>query len=193
MIAAMGLLYSGCGPSGQSQSEATATNTTGSLPDTQTKTPDEGLIVAGKSVGPIQLGDPDSLLLDWLGKPDYSDAAMGKAVLAWYQDSATHQVAVFTARNMGNDETARIKQIRVTSPYYTTAEGLCANSSAAQISDHYDTQQVETYAKDGQEYTVLDTKQGIAFELNPRDSCVAIIVYEPVGGVSSYMPLRALE
>lgn len=193
VVAAVGMLYSACGPTGQQQSQTTTADTATVAATEQLM--DEALIVPGESVGPIRLNEADSTVLDNLGEPDYSDAAMGKAVLAWYMtgDSPAYPISIFTARDMGNDETARIKQVRITSPYYTTSEGLCASSSLAQIAAQYNTEQVETYAKNGEQYAVLDTKQGIAFEVNPNDSCVAIIVYEPVGGVNSYLPLRAFE
>ena len=192
LLCAAGLIYSACGPKGQQQNPSATDSTavTAAAPLT-----DKALIVPGESVGPIHLNDADSTLLDQLGEPDYSDAAMGKAVLAWYTtgDSPAYPVSIFTARDMGNDETARIQQIRITSPYYTTSEGICASSSLAQISAEYSTEQVEAYEKDGQQYAVLDTKQGIAFEVSPNDSCVAIIVYQPGAGTSSYLPLRTLE
>lgn len=187
-----GFMYISCGPNGQHQSEDTADTTSNA---TTTLITDEALVVPGESVGPVHLNQADSTLLDKFGKPDYSDAAMGKAVLAWYMagDSPSYPLSVFTARDMGNDETARIRQIRITSPYYTTSEGLCASSSLEQISAQYNTEQVEAYEKDGQRYTIHDTKQGIAFEVNPNDSCVAIIVYAPGTGISSYLPLRSFE
>ncbi|WP_257659028.1 hypothetical protein [Parapedobacter lycopersici] len=192
LFLAAGFIYSACGPNEQQQNQSATDSTavTAAAPLT-----DKALIVPGESVGPIHLNDADSTLLDQLGEPDYSDAAMGKAVLAWYTtgDSPAYPVSIFTARDMGNDETARIQQIRITSPYYTTSEGICASSSLAQISAEYSTEQVEAYEKDGQQYAVLDTKQGIAFEVNPNDSCVAIIVYQPGAGTSSYLPLRTLE
>lgn len=192
LLVVIGWMYMSCGQNGQQQSQKTVDTISET---TVARITEEALVVPGESVGPIRLGQADSALLAQLGEPDYSDAAMGKAVLAWYMsnDSPGYPLSVFTARNMGNDETARIRQIRITSPYYTTSEGLCANSSLKQISAQYHTEQVDTYEKDGQHYAIHDTKQGIAFEVDPNDSCIAIIVYAPGAGPQSYLPLRGFE
>jgi len=187
-IAIIGCASISCAQNAQ-QSQDTAD--TSAAPSTAIIT-EEALVVPGESVGPFHINQTDSVLLDRFGKPDYSDAAMGKAVLAWYMtnDSPNYPLSVFTARDMGNDETARIRQIRITSPYYTTREGLCASSSLAQVSSQYHTERVETYEENGQRYAVHDTKQGIAFEVDPRDSCVAIIVYATDAQPQTYLPLR---
>lgn len=192
MFTLLGFTYAACGPGGQRQSQEQLDTTA----DTESgHISGDILLIPGESAGDIHLFESDSSLLETLGKPDYSDAAMGKALLVWHAggDSVRYPLSVFTARDMGNDETARIQQIRITSPFYTTAEGICASSTLDEIANHYQTEPVETYEHDGQLYTVHDSKQGIAFEVGPDDRCVAVIIHSRDADATSYLPLRSFE
>jgi len=151
------------------------------------------VLVPGIAAGAFKLDDADSLVLQQLGQPDHSDAAMGKAVLIWYTDSAKrYPLSIFTARDMGNDETARIQQIRVTSPTFETAESIHVGSTLTEIRNAYQVTAGETYEQAGETYTVYDADAGIAFEVGPDGRCVAIIIHGTDAGASSYLPLRPL-
>jgi len=148
-------------------------------------------LVPGTSVGAVNLGDADSLIHQQLGRPDHQDAAMGKAVLIWYADTAgEYPLSIFTARDMGNDETARIQQVRVTSPTFETADAIRVGSTLTDIRSRYQVKALETYAHAGETYTVYDADAGIAFEVGPDDRCVAIIIHRADAGASSYLALR---
>src|SRR3546814_11578027 len=76
---------------------------------------------------------------------------MGKAELIWYADTASgYPLSIFTARDMGNDETARIQQIRVTAPAFETAESIRVGATLADIRNHYRVTAVETYDQGGE-------------------------------------------
>src|SRR3546814_18903354 len=93
------------------------------MESTQTVDAESFAIVPGTSVGTFNLGDADSVVYQQLGRPDHSNAAMGKAVLIWYADTASgYPLSTFTPRDMGHDEPARIQPIRVTKPAFETAE-----------------------------------------------------------------------
>lgn len=157
-------------------------------------TPDSLAIIPGKSVGMFKLGDADSVVQQQFGQPDYSDAGMGKAVLLWYTDTTTrYPLSIFTARDMGNDETARIQQIRVTSPAFKTGRALGVGSTLAEIRSHDQITLIETYKKNGETYSVYDSDAGIAFELGPDDRCVAIIIHPVDADVATYLPLRPVD
>ncbi len=155
----------------------------------------DSLLVPGQLAGTIVLGQADSSLLTTFGPPDYSDAAMGKAVLAWdtSTDNAPYRLSVFTSRDMGNDETARIQQIRITSPGYSTQQGIRVGSTLDDISDVYNVTVAETYRDGGHAFSVYKTDEGIAFELDTANRCVAIIVHEKDASVPTYLPLRASD
>lgn len=153
--------------------------------------PDDQLLIPGKSAGRFLIGDADSAIFAELGKPDLGDAAMGKAVSIWYPDDKPEQpLSIFTSRNMGNDETARIQQIRITSPGFHTFQSIGVGSSLREISDVYPLQIVETYDQDGQTYTIYNANEGIAFEVDTAYRCVAVIVHEANASIPTYLPLR---
>ncbi len=185
--AALALAVAACGggngTSNQTQGDHTAIGV-------QTENAGDLLLIPGQSVGSVALGDADSVL-DALGDPDFSDAAMGKAALIWYpEDEPNHPISVFTARDMGNDETARIKQIRITSPRFKTRHSIGVGSSLRDISDNYPLQIVETYDQDGETHTVYNANEGIAFEVDTAYRCVAVVIHEPDVSIASYAPLR---
>lgn len=186
MLAAC-LLIAACGGNHNARQVPQDTVTTAS----QSLLPDNNLLVPGKSVGFFLLGDADSTVIQELGKPDWGNAAMGKAVSVWYtDDEPDFPFSLFTSRDMGNDETARIKQIRVTSPRFKTVQSVGVGSSLRDISDTYPLQIVETYNQNGQTYTVYNANEGIAFEVDTAYTCVAVIVHDPDVHISSYAPLR---
>lgn len=161
--------------------------------DTAPTDPELLLLVPGESAGPYRLGDADSLLHQQLGNPDYSDAAMGKAVLFWNIDPINgYTLSVYVTRNMGNDETARIKQIRTTSPFFETAEAIHVGSSLADINNQYQITPVETNESDST-YSIYKTNEGIAFEIGSGELCTAIIVHHPDDAPISYLPLRRTD
>lgn len=152
------------------------------------------LIVPGKSIGKTELNENADLVYKRLGKPDGGDAAMGKAVAIWFanHDSKGHSTSIYTIMDMGNSDTALIKQIRVTSPAFKTSEGLGVGSSLPDIEKAFNVTVVETFSDSGKKYQVHDTEKGIAFEIGPDKKCVAVIVHEAVKHVSdSYLKLRA--
>jgi len=153
--------------------------------------PDDQLLIPGKSAGRFLINDPDSTVITALGKPDFSNAAMGKAVLVWYPGGKQDQpLSIFTARDMGNDETARIQQIRITSPEFHTFQAIGVGSSLREISNAYSLQIVETYEQDGQIYTVYNANEGIAFEVDSAYRCMAVIIHKADASIPSYLPLR---
>lgn len=188
-IALACLLLTACGGQGNTNSTTGTDSTMRPLPQTDPVT--RVALVPGTSVGAFKIGDADSLVHQELGRPDHSDAAMGKAVLIWYTDSTKrYPLSVFTARDMGNDETARIQQIRVTSPTFETADSVHVGSTLADIRNAYQVTAVETYDQAGGTYTVYDAEAGIAFEVGPDERCVAITIHPPGAGKASYLPLR---
>lgn len=157
----------------------------------QSLLPNDHLLIPGKSAGRFLIGDADSTIFAELGKPDFGDAAMGKAVSIWYPNGKRNQpLSIFTSRDMGNDETARIKQIRVTSPDFQTVQSIGVGSSLREISDIYPLQIVETYDRDGQTYTVYNANEGAAFEVDAAYRCVAIIIHETGATIPTYLPLH---
>ncbi len=146
-------------------------------------------ILPGKSIGHILLNEKLDEVIRALGPPDSSDAAMGKSMSKWFSkpsqkgaDTAVHSIIVFATTNFGGkDEGPRVKHIRITSPFFKTAEGVGCGSTIAFIKMQY-----PTIKKPGVSYTdrsgntVMiydDIKQGIAYEIDASTKCVGITVH----------------
>ena len=146
-------------------------------------------IVPGKSIGHILLNERMDDVIRALGQPDSTDAAMGKSMSKWFSkpskkgaDTAIHSIIVFATTNFGGkDEASRVKHIRITSPFFKTAEGVGCGSTIAFIKMQY-----PTIKKAGASYTdrsgntVLiydDTNEGIAYEIDASTRCVGITVH----------------
>jgi len=139
------------------------------------------LITPGKSIGQTVLGQDAEAVFKRLGKPDAGDAAMGKALSIWYagHDTTGHQTMIYTSRQMGtNDEAARVKQIRVTSPWFMTADGIHNGSTLQQIGKVYEVKKSATFTLKNETYTIYRSAKGIAFEIDPQEICKGIIVFD---------------
>jgi hypothetical protein len=139
------------------------------------------LIIPGKAIGQTILGEDAANVFKRLGKPDAGDAAMGKALSIWYvgHDTTGYQTMIYTARQMGTqDDVARVKQIRVTSPWFMTAEGIHNGSTLQQISKLYEVKKSATFTLKKEAYTIYRSDKGIAFEVGPQDVCKGIVVFD---------------
>lgn len=141
------------------------------------------LIIPGKSIGQTTLNEDAREVFKRLGKPDAGDAAMGKALSIWYagHDTTGYQTMIYTTRQMGTEnETSRVKQIRVTSPWFVTAEGIHSGSSLQEISKVFDVKKQATFTLNKQVYSIYRSAKGIAFEVDPQEVCKGIIVFDMV-------------
>lgn len=141
------------------------------------------LIVPGKSIGNIAIEMNADSLQTILGKPDLSDAAMGKAWLTWFSkvsDTVTgNELNIYTEyKNDGMTEKV-VRQIRITSDEFLTADGIRTGKSLDDISTvfpkikligHYDT----TTPIPVSVYDATD--DGIAFETE-NNICTGIIIH----------------
>jgi hypothetical protein len=75
---------------------------------------------AGVSIGQTTINESGENVHKRLGTPDGGDAAMGKSVSIWYanHDTTGYVTQMYFSRGQGNDEIKRVKQIRVTSPFF---------------------------------------------------------------------------
>ncbi|CAM3695910.1 hypothetical protein MUGA111182_03590 [Mucilaginibacter galii] len=143
--------------------------------------PADKLIVPGKAIGQTALGEDAAEVFKRLGKPDGGDAAMGKALSIWYagHDTTGYQTMIYTGRQMGTqDDVARVKQIRVTSPWFMTAEGIHNGSTLQQISKVYEVKKSATFTLKKEAYAIYRSAKGIAFEIDPQEICRGIILFD---------------
>jgi hypothetical protein len=143
------------------------------------------LIVPGQSIGDITLNENADSVFKILGKPDSSDAAMGKMVATWikHHDTTTYETQVFFSRQMGvGDEASRVKEIRVTGPDFKTANYLGTGVTMQSIIEKYNFNLVKAaqYMAGSKRFFIFDdVVAGISFEVNNKRICTGIIVHTP--------------
>jgi hypothetical protein len=146
------------------------------------------LIVPGTSIGKALIGaNADSLEL-LFGKPDLSDAAMGKAWLTWYgkkrdEHNNKTQLDIYTAYKDTSMREKTVQQIRTTSSYFKTENGVHVYSALAEIKHAFPgITQMKQNVGDAKKFTVYDdVKKGIAFEVvdvNGQQICRAIFIHQ---------------
>lgn len=137
------------------------------------------LIVPGQRIGLTAL-EQNAETLSSLGKPDFSDAAMGKAWATWYsKDGQKKELNIYTTYKDSEMREKVIRQIRITSPEFKTSEGIATGKSLTDIKKVYpDLTLVGKYKANGQPIELYDAvDSGIAFELQ-NDSSVSIIIHK---------------
>lgn len=134
-------------------------------------------IIPGKRLGAIILNENSRTALDSLGKIDSGDAAMGKAVYTWHEDS-NNLLSIYTTTKMGVEDFSRIKAIRTLSPDFKTDQDLGVNSTLSEIEKHFKLNKVGVFPFDGKSYTLYSSKKGIGFEVGEDQKCHGIVLTE---------------
>jgi hypothetical protein len=148
------------------------------------------LIVPGQSIGQTHLGRFGANDLARLPKPDADDSGMGKYRSVWLsknQAGRKDSLYIFSIANGPRDikpaDGVTIQLIRVTSPWYDTANGISTGSTLSQILRRF-----PGARSTGQNRNLYDDpNQGIAFEftgsVTTKSPCIAIMVH-PAGKVN---------
>ena len=159
-----------------------------STTDSQSQQGGNPLLVPGESVGKISLGMDESQLQNILGKPDVSDAAMGKAWTTWYgkkrdEHNNKTELDIYTAYKDTSMREHTVQQIRTTSSFFKTENGIHVYSSSDDIKKAFPfVKRASKYKQNGVNITVFDDRNnGIAFEMAPADVqtiCIGIIIHQ---------------
>jgi len=148
------------------------------------------LIVPGKQIGAIYLGQDMKAVFDLLGKADEGDAAMGSALGIWKKDS----LAIFSSYRDSNMVVKAVKQISSASSSFNTAEQIHTGVKLAQLTAVWPAlKKVTAYLneKTGDTLQVYDDiAAGIAFDVQ-KGLCTTITVHTKNKAVnSSYLSLH---
>ena len=150
------------------------------------------LIVPGVSLGQTTVNEGADNIYKRLGKPDAGDAAMGKSTAIWYagHDTTGYVTQMYFSRDMGNDETSRVKQIRVNSPAFKVNNKVHIGAAFSLAQALYKLKKVATFEEKGKRRSLYDdNKAGIAFETDDRNMITGITVHEPGRNVeTTYLP-----
>ena len=166
------------------------------ISDTSKIVPPDQLIVPGKSIGKISLNGSADSAVTLLGKPDFSDAAMGSVLITWYakHDTAGYKTSIFANHNFGSKDegVAHIRKILITTPSFKTIDGLNTGLPLSEYRKHFNLQQVSSYTNKGKNIKVYEAKgKGIAFEVDSlSNKGVAIIVHRPNDSQASYINMH---
>jgi hypothetical protein len=145
----------------------------------------EKQIIPGKRIGNIILEENATAVLDSLGKPDSSDAAMGKAISTWNKgDSGL--LTLITSTQMGVEDFSRIKAIRSLSKDFKTVDNLGISSSIAELKKYYRLDPVGKFTDNGKHYYLYTTPKGIAFEMGMNQKCNGVLLYSPGADPESF-------
>lgn len=149
------------------------------------------LIVPGKSIGQISLGDSLQRVNKLLGNADAGDAAMGKAWAIWYaKDPTTTQTSEFCVFSSYRDSTMKdkdVKEIRATSILYKTQDGFGVDRTLADTKAKFrGLMEMSKYLNEKQDTVTLydDSASGIGFEFVHGRS-TAVSVHQPNKSIQS--------
>jgi hypothetical protein len=127
-----------------------------------------------------------------LGKADAGDAAMQKSVAIWYKDHDPKSFAtsIYTVRDTGDNPAARIQQIRVSSPSFSTKDSIGVTSQLAAIQKKYVVTKLTDVTNEGDMLEIYDSLKGIAFEIK-NGICTAVIIHKANENLkTTSLPLR---
>lgn len=144
-------------------------------------------IVPGQRIGKIEIGMSRQAVHKTFGQPGgaYRLRARGYRGEYWFSSDNSNTLRVFY------DPSGRVSQVSVTSPRFTTPEGLTTRSSLSEIKQHYRNLKVLRFAARANIDYYDAVGEGIAFELTQRyDShssqamrLYAILIHKPGNSV----------
>ncbi|PYS52504.1 MAG: hypothetical protein DMF68_01375 [Acidobacteria bacterium] len=121
-------------------------------------------VVPGQRVGVVEIGRSRQTVHGKLGKPSgtYSIQGRGNRGDYWFSSDNSNTLRVFY------DAAGSVYQISVTSPRFTTSEGLNSRSSLAEIRRSYGNLKVLRVSARGDIDYYYDPRKGVAFELTDQ-------------------------
>jgi hypothetical protein len=121
-------------------------------------------IMPGSHVGKIEIGMSRQAVHNTLGNPTgtYSLRARGYKGEYWFSSDNSNTLRVIY------DPAGRVYQVSVTSPRFTTPDGLTTQSSLAEVKSHYKNLRALRLAARGDIDYYDAVRQGIAFEFTER-------------------------
>jgi hypothetical protein len=178
-VAVVIALLSACSPGGEKADTAKDSSTVDTLTNMSAdsvRTNQGLLLVPGSSAGKLSIGQDAREAYAELGKADAGDAAMQKSVAIWYT---------------GANPSALIRQIRVTSPAFKTADAIGVSSTLGEIQKKYTLNKITDVTDSGTQLELYDSMAGIAFETDSKGICRAVIIHKADEGLKlTSLPLR---
>jgi hypothetical protein len=150
------------------------------------------LIVPGVSLGQTIINEASENIYKRFGRPDAGDAAMGKSISIWYanHDTTGYVTQMYFSTNMGNDDTKRVKQVRINSPAFKINTKVHVGAPFTYAKALYKLTKAGTFEENGSPRSLYDdNKAGIAFETDDKNMITGITVHQPGRDVTTtYLP-----
>ncbi|WP_316832006.1 hypothetical protein [Pedobacter aquatilis] len=169
LLAGLSLCFAACQSPANTENKQDTTVHAESVAEKAIET--DFLIVPGRSIGQVALGEDMITVGEKLGKPDAGDAAMGKAWGIWYgKDSSSNtrnELAVYSAYRDTSMRVKEVKQIRITANQFKTKDGIGVGISEADAKLNFKAMELAaTYINEKKDtINVFDAKKdGIGFE-----------------------------
>jgi hypothetical protein len=153
------------------------------------------IITPGTGIGNTFLEESPDTLRAILGKPDLSDAAMGKVWLTWFgkkrdEHNNRTQVDVFLTYRDSTMSDRVVRQIRTTSSWFRLEDSLHVYSDFSSMRNAFPgLRYVGKYSSGARELKIYDDlAKGVAFETVTaagQTLCTAILVHVPGTPLSS--------
>ena len=162
----------------ETENDAVSTDTIKYVPPKVTDNAYE--IIPGERIGLTKLEENTETLSE-LGKPDFSDSAMGKSWATWVsKDDEKNELNIYSTYKDSEMKEKVVRQIRITSSKFKTPNEISTGKSLQEIQKAFsDIKLVAKYTdektKNGVEIYDSETN-GIAFEFT-QNECAAIIVH----------------
>lgn len=145
------------------------------------------MIIPGERIGKAVLNSDADNLGQLFGKPDMSDVAMGKAWLTWYSKNMDEhnnktRLDIYTTYKDTGMREKTVQQVRTTSSYFITENGIHVYSSLEEIKKAFPAIQQVPQSGDNVNEPVMydDVPVGIAFQIvvaNDQNICKAILIH----------------
>jgi hypothetical protein len=151
------------------------------------------IIVPGKSIGNMIINGNADSLAHLLGKPNFSDASMGAVYMSWNikRKKAVRQVNIYAKHSAGaaDEAISHIEIIRVTSPWYKTADYAGPGSMLKDIIKLY---KLKRHPSTGAKklWVYDDYNAGIAFEVDSTQRCVSVLVHTKGDSTLTYINMH---
>ncbi|MFC6095842.1 hypothetical protein ACFPVY_04215 [Flavobacterium qiangtangense] len=162
----------------ETENDAVSTDTIKYVPPKVTENAYE--IIPGERIGLTKL-DENTETLSELGKPDFSDSAMGKSWATWIsKDDENNELNIYSTYKDSKMKEKVVRQIRITSSKFKTPNEISTGKSLQEIQKAFS--DIKLVAKYTDEKTknlveIYDSEtNGIAFEFT-QNGCAAIIVH----------------
>lgn len=146
------------------------------------------LIIPGESIRNTALNEDGETLIKRLGKPDFSDAAMGKAWMIWMgkkrdEHNNRSELDVYTTYKDSTMMAKVIKEIRTTSAAFKVNDSVHVYADLSTIQRYFTHLKYTRKYRDGsREVSIFDdVNNGIAFDIAQAGNqkiCIGIIVHE---------------